>query len=49
MASGLQCPDKHTSMNVEAVLHMKSGLGESSYAQNSSHQVKQNETFILLE
>ncbi|XP_020405688.1 salicylate carboxymethyltransferase isoform X2 [Zea mays] len=48
MASGLQCPDKHTSMNVEAVLHMKSGLGESSYAQNSSHQKKSTETLRSL-
>jgi hypothetical protein len=30
---------KSPSMNVEAVLHMKEGLGETSYAQNSSLQV----------
>lgn len=31
-------------MNVEAVLHMKEGLGENSYAQNSSHQKKNMDT-----
>ncbi|GJM93441.1 hypothetical protein PR202_ga09998 [Eleusine coracana subsp. coracana] len=39
MASPLQCSDKTSSMNVEAVLHMKAGLGETSYAKNSVIQV----------
>ncbi|CAL4974537.1 unnamed protein product [Urochloa decumbens] len=40
MSSRLQCPDKPAPMNVEAILHMKAGIGESSYAQNSSLQKK---------
>jgi hypothetical protein len=39
MASSLlHCSDKLPFMNVETVLHMKEGLGETSYAQNSSLQ-----------
>ena len=40
MASSLlHCSDKLPFMDVEAILHMKEGLGETSYAQNSSLQV----------
>ncbi|KAB8083101.1 hypothetical protein EE612_005202 [Oryza sativa] len=40
MSSSLQCPDDPApSMNVEAVLHMKEGVGETSYAKNSTLQV----------
>lgn len=35
----IQSYEKHMAMDVEAVLHMKEGLGETSYAQNSSLQV----------
>ncbi|RLM93336.1 salicylate carboxymethyltransferase-like [Panicum miliaceum] len=39
MASSLlHCSDKLPFMDVEAILHMKEGLGETSYAQNSSLQ-----------
>ncbi|KAF0916787.1 hypothetical protein E2562_011618 [Oryza meyeriana var. granulata] len=38
MASSLLCSDKLPFMNVETILHMKEGLGETSYAQNSSLQ-----------
>ncbi|CAO2178623.1 unnamed protein product [Urochloa humidicola] len=40
MSSRLQCPDKPAPMNVEAVLRMKAGISESSYARNSSIQKK---------
>jgi hypothetical protein len=40
MASSLlHCSDKLPFMNVETILHMKEGLDENSYAQNSSLQV----------
>lgn len=40
MASSLvHCSDKLPFMDVETILHMKEGLGETSYAQNSSLQV----------
>jgi hypothetical protein len=40
MASSLlHCSDKLPIMDVETILHMKEGLGETSYAQNSSIQV----------
>ena len=40
MASSLlHCSDKLPFMDVENILHMKEGLGETSYAQNSSLQV----------
>ena len=40
MASSLlHCSDKLPFLDVETILHMKEGLGETSYAQNSSLQV----------
>nr|CAD1823693.1 unnamed protein product [Ananas comosus var. bracteatus] len=39
----IQSYEKHMAMDVEAVLHMKEGLGETSYAQNSSLQKKSME------
>jgi hypothetical protein len=40
MASSLvHCSDKLPFLNVETILHMKEGLDENSYAQNSSLQV----------
>ncbi|BAB64171.1 putative S-adenosyl-L-methionine:jasmonic acid carboxyl methyltransferase [Oryza sativa Japonica Group] len=45
MSSSLQCPDDPApSMNVEAVLHMKEGVGETSYAKNSTLQKKSMDT-----
>jgi hypothetical protein len=46
MASSLlHCPDKLPFLDVEAILHMKEGLGETSYAQNSSLQVSGSPPF----
>ncbi|KAF0916795.1 hypothetical protein E2562_011626 [Oryza meyeriana var. granulata] len=46
MSSSLHCSDDPapSSMNVEAVLHMKAGLGETSYAKNSTLQKKSMDT-----
>lgn len=47
MASSLvHCSDKLPFMNVETILHMKEGLDETSYAQNSSLQVSNSSTSI---
>jgi hypothetical protein len=48
MASSLlHCSDKLPFMDVETILHMKEGLGDTSYAQNSSLQVS-NSPFLPL-
>lgn len=49
MASSLlHCSDKLPFMDVEAILHMKEGLGETSYAQNSSLQKRGMDTLRSL-
>lgn len=49
MASSLlHCPDKLPFLDVEAILHMKEGLGETSYAQNSSLQKRGMDTLRSL-
>ncbi|KAG2591052.1 probable methyltransferase TCM_000336 isoform X2 [Panicum virgatum] len=49
MASSLlHCSDKLPFMDVEAILHMKEGLGETSYAQNSSLQKRGMDTLKSL-
>ena len=49
MASSLlHCSDKLPFMNVETILHMKEGLDETSYAQNSSLQVSRQISVIHL-
>jgi len=46
MASSLlHCSDKLPFLDVETILHMKEGLGETSYAQNSSLQVSDRIAF----
>ncbi|KAL5219738.1 hypothetical protein ABZP36_024451 [Zizania latifolia] len=48
-ASSLNCSDDPApAMNVEAVLHMKEGLGESSYAKNSTLQKTSMDTMKSL-
>ncbi|CAO2197958.1 unnamed protein product [Urochloa humidicola] len=49
MASSLlHCSDKLPFMDVETILHMKEGLGETSYAQNSSLQKRGMDTLKSL-
>lgn len=49
MASSLvHCSDKLPFMNVETILHMKEGLDETSYAQNSSLQKRGMDTLKSL-
>uniref|UniRef100_A0ACD5VIN8 Uncharacterized protein n=1 Tax=Avena sativa TaxID=4498 RepID=A0ACD5VIN8_AVESA len=49
MASSLlHCSDKLPFMNVETILHMKEGLDENSYAQNSSLQKRGMDTLKSL-
>ncbi|XP_073003033.1 probable methyltransferase TCM_000336 [Typha latifolia] len=42
--SMLPSSNKHITMDMETILHMKKGLGETSYAQNSSLQKKSMDT-----
>ncbi|KAL5229215.1 hypothetical protein ABZP36_017480 [Zizania latifolia] len=49
MASSLlhNCSDKLPFMDVETILHMKEGLGETSYAQNSSLQASSSPSIFF--